>query len=240
MSIPYNPKQSNRTFYVPKTLKSDFDRFLDTDVPNAVMEFEIFRCWQDQFEEGYEPVFIRGEIYPEATKSRYTNTENNLNFRASASSGIQKGDMIKDANGTIYLFDWEILLESNNAPTRACRCNSNLTFVRYMQEEVDKKGYLVQEGGYRAFVTDMPCNTYFYDGRPNYSTNSGAVGLTPNALIICNVQFNQYTKDIRVGDKFIWAGDEHNIINVSYAGCDPDITRGVISLWAEKAPGGDH
>lgn len=35
-------------------------------------------------------------------------TDNNLNFRASKSSGIKKGDMVIDPKGNAYVFDWDI------------------------------------------------------------------------------------------------------------------------------------
>ena len=94
MSIPYVPAESTYNFYIPPTLESDFDNFLNHDVPHMVMDFELLHDWYDQFADDYEKKIIRGELYPDATKSRYTNTDNNQNFRASVSSGVQKGDIV--------------------------------------------------------------------------------------------------------------------------------------------------
>ena len=120
---PYIAEGTKSRFYIPRTLAADFTEFLSNDIPNTVMNFQLLRDWYEQFEEGYEPKYIRGEIYPDATKSRYANTDNNMNFRADVNSGIGKGDMLIDPKGMVYVLDWEVALQSNNAPSRALRCN---------------------------------------------------------------------------------------------------------------------
>ena len=94
MSVPYVPQGTTRRFRVPRTLAADFDKFLEQDIPDTVMNFELLHNWYDQFKDDYEPNYIRGEIYADSTKSRYENTDNNMNIRCSRTSGIRKGDMI--------------------------------------------------------------------------------------------------------------------------------------------------
>ena len=81
MSVPYVPQGTTKRFRIPKTLAADFDEFLNNDIPNTVMNFEILHNWYIKFSYGYTPQYIRGEIYPDSTKSRYENTDNNLNIR---------------------------------------------------------------------------------------------------------------------------------------------------------------
>lgn len=45
MSKPYVSKPSTRQFYIPPTLASDFDNFLENDIPNVVMDFIIHDDW---------------------------------------------------------------------------------------------------------------------------------------------------------------------------------------------------
>ena len=94
MSIPYVPQGTTKRFKVPRTLAADFDSFLEQDIPNTVMDFEWIRRWYDKANDNYTPTYIRGEIYPDSTKSRYENTDNNMNIRCSLKSGIRKGDML--------------------------------------------------------------------------------------------------------------------------------------------------
>ena len=238
MSKPYVAEPSRSKFYVPRTLVADFTEFLDNDIPNSVMDFQLLHDWFDQNKEGYEPVSIRGEIYSDATKSRYSNTDNNMNFRADVNSGIRKGDMLIDSSGTVYVLDWEVALQSNNAPSRALRCNMLLSIKRFREETTDDMGYLIEESGYRPLFKDLPANGYRYDGRPEYSAQSGTPGVVPNALTIITLQYNDLTKLIDVEDRFVWGNDTYVVVDINHVGVNHLKEHGVITLQAKKAAGG--
>ena len=174
MPVPYIPTGTNRRFHVPRTLAADFDKFLDRDIPNTNMDFEIVKNWYDKDEPGYEPEYIRGEMYPDATKSRYENTDSDMNIRCSVSSGIRKGDMLIRPNGEIYILDWYVELQSNNAPSRALRCNMYLKIEETLQEDIDEEGFVRYNGKptKKIIVPPIPVNAYRYDGRPEYSAVS--------------------------------------------------------------------
>ena len=253
MSIPYVPTGTSKRFRVPRTLAADFTAFLNQDIPNTVMDFTILKDWYDQFKEEYEPITIRGEIYPDSTKSRYENTDNNMNFRADVASGIRKGDMLIEPDGTIYVLDWEVHLQSNNAPSRAVRCNMILTVFRHKDAEVDDEGYLIDSEGYaihgnhfaqgvpeykEIVVDQLPANAYRYDGRPEYSAISGTPGVSPNALTLLTVQLNPKTENIREGDLFIWGPETYEIVDINRVGTDMYDNAGTLKLQARKADGG--
>ena len=161
-----------------------------------------------------------------------------MNFRAAVDSGIQKGDMLIQPNGEVFVLDWEVALESNNAPSRALRCNMNLEVTRYQPEEVDEDGMLVSEEGRKVIVSKIPANAYRYDGRPEYSAVSGTPGVTPNALTLMTVQLNEQTKNIRIDDEFIWGNEVYKIIDVNHVGVSLDGSHGTLTLQAKKASGG--
>ena len=238
MPYPYIPEGTQKRFYVPKALAADFTEFLQNDIPNTVMNFELLKSWYDRADDNYEPHYIRGEIYPDSTKSRYSNTDNNMNFRADINSGIRKGDMIVQPDGTIFVLDWEVALESNNAPSRALRCNMYLKVERHREEETDDYGYLINPEGAETIVHEIPANAYRYDGRPEYSAVSGTPGITPNALTLMTVQYNNETKNIRIDDMFEWGNEIYKIVDVNRVGVSIDETHGVLFLQAKKASGG--
>ena len=239
MSVPYIPEKSSRRFYVPRTLADDFDRFLNMDIPNTVMDFELIKNWYDRAKDDYEPHYIRGEIYPDSTKSRYENTDNVLNIRCSVHSGIHQGDMLIEPDGTIYLLDWEVHLQSNNAPSRAVRCNTRLTIQRYIDPEPDDEGYRMQETGETVTIVDrLPVNAYRYDGRPEYSAVSGTPGLSPSALTIMIVQFNDQTNKIIIGDKFVWGKETYEIVDIDRVGLDINERYGTLKIQSRKVAGG--
>lgn len=240
MSKPYVPAGTKTRFYRPPTLASDFTEFLDGDIPNTVMDFTLLTDWYDQFKEDYEPHIIRGELYADTAKSRYSNTDNNLNIRCDVASGIKKGDMvIASNNNEVFLLDWEVALQSNNAPSRALRCNFNLTVERYVPEITDDLGYLVQEEGNVAIVDALPANAYFYDGRnaSYYAANSNP-GISPEVNALVTVQFNEYTKKLKVGDEFDWGNDRYIITDISYVGVNRAGTSGTLALQSLQKPGG--
>lgn len=234
MANAYVPAESSARFYVPNTLASDFTKFLQNDIPGAVGDFTLIPNWYEQ----NDVSVIRGEIYPDSTKSRYSNTDNNLNFRADINSGIKKGDMIVGDDGTIYLLDWDVPPEPNNRMSRALRCNCRLTFNRYFAEEVDELGMLVNEGGMRSVADEIPCNAYRHDGRLEFSTNSSMPGLMPNAVTLLSVQLNPHTERIQADDEFVWGKETYVIADVNYAGVSINGAYGVIQLQAKKKAGG--
>lgn len=238
MANAYVPAESSSRFYVPRTLASDFTNFLQNDIPGAVGDFTLIDNWYKQQEEGYSPTVIRGEIYPDSTKSRYSNTDNNLNFRSDVNSGIQKGDMLIGPDEAIYLLDWEVPPQPNNRMSRALRCNAMLTFSRYQAEEVDKDGYLLKEEGFASIAESIPCNAYRHDGRLEFSTNSHMPGLIPNTVTLLSVQFNDQTKNIKIDDVFIWGNETYTVADVNLVGVNLAGTRGVIQLQAKKKAGG--
>lgn len=239
MSKPYIPERTRSRFYVPPTLASDFTEFLDGDIPNTVMDFTLLKDWFDQEAEDYEPVVIRGELYPDSTKSRYVNTDNFLNIRCDVASGIRKGDMLIASNdGRAFLLDWNVSLQSNNAPSRAVNCNMMLQIVRHVNEVVDDMGYMIEPEHDEMIVPAMPANGYRYEGRPEFTGNSGTPGTVPNALTEITVQYNSRTKNIRTDDRFKWGDEWYIVIDVDYVGMNMRGEYGTLNLQARKMPGG--
>ena len=257
MSIPYVPQGTTKRFKIPKTLAADFDSFLNNDIPNTVMDFELIHRWYDKFEDGYEPTYIRGEIYPDSTKSRYENTDNNMNIRCSLTSGIRKGDMVIEPDGSIYILDWAIHLQSNNAPSRALRCNMNLEVYGYKDAVVDEEGYVIDDEGFvvsgekyaipdpnydprKIIVRSIPANAYRYDGRPEFVAVSGTPGTMAGVLTLLTVQLNDQTKNIKIGHFFDWDQETYEIVDVNKVGVEINGQYGTLKLQAKRAAGGLH
>lgn len=257
MPIPYVPEGTSKRFRVPRTLAADFDAFLDRDIPNTNMDFELLRDWYDKFKDDYVPQYIRGEIYPDSTKSRYENTDNNMNIRCSLTSGIRKGDMLIEPDHTIYILDWAIHKESNNSPSRALRCNLFLTVYEHEAPFVDDEGYAIDDDGFvisgekynvpdpeqdnRVIIVDrLPANAYRYDGRPEFVAVSATPGAQAGVLSLMTVQYNEQTKNIKIGQYFDWGGNTYEIVDVNAVGLDIHQRYGTLKLQAKRAAGGLH
>lgn len=257
MPIPYVPEGTSKRFRVPRTLAADFDAFLEQDIPNTVMSVEHLHDWYDKFKEGYEPKFIRCEIYPDSTKSRYENTDNNMNIRCSLKSGIRKGDMIIEPDHTIYILDWAVHKESNDMPSRAVRCNIEFSVYEYKDAEVDDDGYVIDEEGFvisgekyalpdpqksnKNYIIDcIPANAWRYDGRPEFVAVAATPGTIAGALSLVTVQYNEQTKNIKIGQYFDWDNNTYEIVDVNAVGLDIHQRYGTLKIQAKRASGGLH
>lgn len=265
MSTSYVPQGTSKRFRIPRTLAADFDAFLDMDVPNSVMDFELLHNWYDREEDDYEPYYVRAEIYPDSTKSRYENTDNNMNIRFSLKEDIHKGDMVIEPDNSIYLLDWAIHKESNNAPSRALRCNMYLEVYTYQEDKTDEEGYLVDNDGTliddegyvvdnnkeepqseteqnnkKIIVQKIPANGYRYDGRPEYVAVSGTPGTIAGVLTFITVQYNEQTKRIKIGQYLDWDEESYEIVDVNKSGINLAATYGTLSIRVKRAAGGLH
>lgn len=235
MSNPYPNQRSGLTYYIPPSLPDDFEKFLENDLPNTVMDWKLYHNW-------YHPedmTIIRGIIYPASVKSRYENTDNQSNFRAGNSSGIRCGDILIDENGIYYLLDWKVDRQPNNRASRATECNIMLTVYRHVDETVDDMGMLVEEAHDEIIVDSLPSNISRSEYRIEYSILNTSPGMSPNTIAIVYVQVNEYTKQIRVGDEFDWNGESSVIVDIDPVDMDIDGQHGVLKLQARKLPGNE-
>ena len=145
--------------------------------------------------------------------------------------------MLIDENGKIYLLDWDVNLDSNNAPSRCLKCNTIITVKRYQEEVTDEEGILVAREKYITIANAIPCNAYRYEGRPEYGVTSGTPGITPNALRLLTVQYNEETKNIREGDVFKLGETGYIVADIDLVGMSVTGTHGVLTIQARKEPG---
>ena len=85
-------------FYIPPTIKSDFEDWLNTNVANVNYDFEIIRDWYDQA----AVKRIRATYFPIAWKSKIGNSDANSNFKTGYGWEIRKGDIAVREDGTMH------------------------------------------------------------------------------------------------------------------------------------------
>ena len=86
----------------------------------------------------------------------------------------------------------------------------------------------------------IPANAYRYDGRPEFSAVSGTPGTIAQVLSLMTVQYNEYTKRIKIGNYFDWGNNTYEIVDVNAVGLNLDQTHGTLKLQARRAAGGLH
>lgn len=233
MPRAYSRAPSSSRFFVPLTLESDFDNFLDGDIPDTVMDIRYRSDWFDEnTEKG-----CRAEVYPEPTKDKARNADTLIPFRVSKSTEIHKGDMIITSDGHVHICDWHVTKQSNNKFSRMTRCNLQLTLERNFPEEIDEEGYLVSPGGWKPIFEKLPVNIYDNDGRANLITHGSSPGAIPEAVVIIVAQKNPSTDKVRIGDMFYWGKQRYQVIDISRTGIDINPEKGIYRFQANKVAG---
>lgn len=211
---------------------------LDHDVPHVNFTFELVRNWYAINEEGYEPIYLRGQQTPIDWKSKIGNSDMSTNFKVTHDIPIHKGDMVIREDGTIYLLTWNVTSHANNQATQTVECNATTEFTRHFDDITDEEGYLVEEGGYKVIVPPIPISHAEYAGRPDFSSASGQPGMHADHLITVSLQYNDTTKKINLDDRFMIGEFTYRVINVSIAEVNIDKEYGVLILNAKRVAGG--
>lgn len=118
---------STHRFYVPPTSKSDFVNLLNTQIDNFTGTYEILSDWYAQFEDGYEPMLVRGTYYPIDWKSKIGNSDMSNNFKIGYGDDfpvLEKGDMLINEKGEVMILNWMVSRHINNQASQAMQCNA--------------------------------------------------------------------------------------------------------------------
>lgn len=220
-------------FYIPPTIKSDFEDWLNTDVANVNYDFEIIRDWYAQA----AVKRIRATYFPIAWKSKIGNSDTNSNFKTGYGWEIRKGDLAVREDGTIYMLNWQVQRNPNNQSTQAIACNARLSFARHMDEVLDGRGFLVSEAMEKVIAPDIPCVYAEYTGRPDYAANYNTPGISADHLLTVQLQLNSRTDEIRIGDTFALMHSKYRIVNRVDSEIEIGRRHGIINLMARRIAG---
>ena len=104
---------------------------------------------------------------------------------------------------------------------------------------IDDQGYLVEPAKEDAFIDEMPVCVYQYDGRPDYQASYNTPGISPDALIIVDLQFNAETEKIKINDEFYWGDSKCRVININLSGVNIARDAGMLQMHARYVSGGE-
>lgn len=244
-TIPSIKKSSRRDFRQPPTIESDFQRWLDHDIPHVNYTFELIRDWYAAQEDGYEPVYIRAQQTPIDWKSKIGNSDMSTNFKTSYKEIIHKGDYVIREDGMIYMLNWNVTNHPNNQASQNVQCNDTLTFTRKHMQKVDEYGFVVEQddvvlddNGREIVVYEIPVSHSEYAGRPDYSVAQNQPGIIANNLLNIQVQWNSETRKIRIDDTVQIGCYTYRILNVYTGQINMNKQYGCLYLQAKRQAGG--
>lgn len=236
--IPPVVAKSRKDFRPPPTIEDDFRRQLEHDVPYVNFTYELVRDWFSVKEEGYEPIYLRGQQTPIDWKSKIGNSDMNSNFKTTHDIPLHKGDMVIREDGKVYILNWEIQNHANNQATQTAECNGTLTFVRHINDIVSVEGYLIEPRHDAIIVPPIPVIHEEYAGRPDFSATREIPGINADHLITVSMQWNSRTKNIRLDDEFEIGCFTYRVINISFAEVNIDNENGILKINAKRVAGG--
>lgn len=115
-----------------------------------------------------------------------------------------------------------------------------LEIWRTVDEVLDEYGYVIEPAHDECIVPPIPCVWTNHSGRPDYVVAYNTPGIHPDNLFDGWVQWNDVTKNIRIGDEFLWGHERLRIVNVHISEVEMLGEYGIIDLNAKRVAGGDQ
>lgn len=220
-------------FYIPDTLTSDFDTFLQTPICPSLGKI---RNW---YASPKIAETLKSEISNMDFKSKISNSDNAVICKVSKSIDLIKGDMLYDSvKGIYYLCTWSVFEEVNCKKTQLQICNTSITIQRYVSEIVDNStGNVVTAAKWTDIVFSMRgwiSRTGYYD----FEIKNNTPGIVPNNKMILSFQANSSTLAVKIKDEFDYHLSRYQVVDVEYSELNPDETTGLVVLYVERKPGG--
>lgn len=102
----------------------------------------------------------------------------------------------------------------NVQTSQAKDCNVMLEIWREVPEILDGRGFVISPAHNACIIPPIPCVWTSHSGRPDYSVAYNTPGIHADSLFDGWVQWNDVTRNIRIGDEFDWGPDRMRIVNV--------------------------
>ena len=233
---PFLPRTSGKRFIVPPTVRSDFENYLNTDVPDVNFTFTGYENWYDQDAEEKRHSF-RGEMFPINWKSKYAGSDNTSNLRVLPGTIIQKGDMLRREDGEVFLVVWNVETQVNSKKTQIQICNADIAFERNTDDVLDENFHIVEKAGRKPIAESIPCLASFVVNKFEYAQTYNTPGIVPNDVMCIYLQFNEKTDQIIPGDVFLYDGVQRRVVSRNIAEVDRAGEHGLLTLYAEKVAG---
>lgn len=230
--------KSGMDFYYPPTVKDDFSKYLNTDIPNATFTFELIKDWYARDSKCYVPTFIRGLMFPINWKSKIGNSDASVNFKTDFTQTVDKGDILLREDGSIFMLNWKVHNNLNNQASQAADFNIMLAVERYIPRTLDNEtGMVLEESHIDTVCPDIPAIVSLYAGRPDFAPSYNSPGITADNLLSGQVQANSKTRMMRIDDEFTWYHYRYRIIDVQHTEVDPRTGYGIINFNARRVAG---
>ena len=206
-------------FYIPPNIDKDFSDSIEALGTSTIINFDTGNA-----------IKIRLDKVNYKTKNGLTSSDEVV--FALLESNLKMGDYLQYKNETMLITQ----LKENEFPKcyefTTTTCNTKFTITRYQEATWDNDGNPLIDEGENPIVSDLYCSTIV--GSFEFRSSSGSIGIVPNNQISSTCQYNDDTKNIVIGDKFLWMKEPYQIINLDYSQLDILGDTGMLCFYAEK------
>ena len=207
-------------------MQRNFNRMIASDIPGQNWDCTLIDCHGN----GIDNAIRHGEparcvCYDKGGRSGLPT------FRTSLNDPICMGMMVWiREQGMHYLLTKRPQKNVDSYSTQATPCNKELTFTKDMPPVVDAEGYIIDPGGTREIVRDMPC---VVKHSQQISTAQGTPGMTVEDVLTVTMQLNRHTKGIDVGAEAVVDRQAYKVRDVLTEGTDSPCGLLILTLQRE-------
>lgn len=206
-------------FYIPPNINNDFQNALNSNLGTS-------------FIINFNSLDIVRAIVPELDYRAKQNGTNGTKPLYSEIDKLKIGDYIQDDENTYIV----AFLKNQKFPLcskiQAQVCNSKVTISHFQKEVTNNNGDIITPESDVQVAADI-YSVVMLSGY-EFRTSSGSVGIVPNDLIGLQIQFNDITKNVQIGDTFYYFGSKYRIENIDYSQVSIDLSYGIMLLFARK------
>lgn len=166
------------------------------------------------------------------------NSDMNSNFKTDYTVRLHKGDVVIREDGSIYLLNWKDQDQPNNQSTQAIDYNLMIEVERHIPRQLDNTtGFVVAEAHIETICPSIPAVISLYAGRPDFSTNYNVPGIHADNLVSGQIQANDTTMQMRIGDEFDYFQYRYRVVDIYHTEVDPITLKGLINFNARRVAG---
>lgn len=206
-------------FYIPQNLQRDFSDSLNALGTDAIINFNPLNN-------------VKVRLDKVNYKTRNGQTSSDEVVFAELTSNLKMGDYLQYKNETMLITQ----LKENEFPKcfefTTTTCNTKLSVTRYEDMVQDDDGNILVEAGDHPIASDLYCSTLFNSFQ--FRSNTGNVGIVPENQLAVTSQFNDSTKLIKIGDRFLWFDENYHIVSLDRSQVDILGNDGLLVFNAEK------
>jgi len=208
-------------FYIPPNLQKNFKDLLASDVATPMtLNFDITKIVRVNVPEIDHRE--KSSTVTKGTKYSYTDTIIPLEI----------GDYLQDVNGIYLINQLRVERFPNCFKFLLIECNTKFTVKRFQTAVYDNLGNVITAEGNNPIATDIYCSSL--QSGAQFATTSGGVGVIPMDTAVIQTRLTAETKNIAIGDNFMWFSQKYIVIFLDYSQISMDGITGMLGFTGKR------